>query len=152
MTELLKAFIAQFTKENIVDFGRVRAIGNDFFLVKPEIAKVLASMTLPPLYAGQYLGRFQDKLARPSLDLLQLIAKTDAKKVVLNDKGAWMFVCRRPALAASIVKNDAQPHDVVLVLNQHEECIGYGAFDGKNVKNFYDIGDFLRRERHAKRA
>lgn len=152
MSELLAAFIAQFTQAPVIDFKRVRAIGNDFFLVKPDCAKTLDSIPLPPLYAGQYLGRFQDTIAKPSLDLLQFLAKTDAKKVWLKDKGAWMFVCRRPALAASIVKNEAQPHDVVLVLNQHDECIGYGAFDGKNIKNFYDIGDFLRRERHAKRA
>jgi ribosome biogenesis protein Nip4 len=87
----------------------------------------------------------------PSLDLLNMLAKTDAKKVWLNEKGAWMFVCRRPALAQSIVKAEASPGALVLVLTERNECIGYGVFDGKGVKNYYDIGDFLRRERRAKR-
>jgi ribosome biogenesis protein Nip4 len=44
-----------------------------------------------------------------------------------------------------------------LVVNQHEECLGFGRIlssldeNGKKqvaVRNISDIGDFLRRERH----
>ena len=148
----MKEFIAQFTKQNVIDEANVRRIGDDFYLVLPELAKTLITIRLPPLYAGMYLGRQSAKTAKPSLDLLQMLVKTDAKKAWVNDKGAWMFVCRRPAIAASIVKNEATQGELVLVLNEHDECLGYGVFDGKNIKNYYDIGDFLRRERSAKRA
>jgi ribosome biogenesis protein Nip4 len=144
-------FIEQFTKEKVFDEALVKRIGNDFFLIKPELASVMKKILLPPLSAGLYLGRFLDKTAKPSLDLLQMLSKTNAKKVWLNEKGAWMFVCKRPALAQSIVKNEAAAGELVLVLTERDECIGYGVFDGKGVKNYYDIGDFLRRERKAKR-
>ncbi|MEM4239644.1 MAG: hypothetical protein QXM31_01055 [Candidatus Woesearchaeota archaeon] len=147
----MKAFIEQFTKQQLFDDSDVKSMGNDFFLVKPEIASIMKKIRLPPLSAGLYLGRFQEKTAKPSLDLLQMLSKTSAKKVWLNEKGVWMFVCRRPALAQSVVKTNANQGDLVLVLTERDECIGYGIFDGKGVKNYYDIGDFLRRERRAKR-
>jgi ribosome biogenesis protein Nip4 len=147
----MKPFIEQFTEQPLIDEAHTRRIGNDFFLVSPDVAKTLQRIRLPALYAGAYLGRMTEKTATPGLDLLQILAKTDAKKVWLNEKGAWLFVCKRPALAQSILKTDAKPNELVLVMNEHDECIGYGLFDGKNVKHYYDIGDFLRREKRAKR-
>jgi ribosome biogenesis protein Nip4 len=148
----MKKFIEQFTKQKLFDEALVRRIGNDFFLVQPELAQILKKIRLPPLQVGLYLGREEAKTAKPSLDLLQMLAKTDAKKVWLNEKGSWMFICKRPALAPSIVKNEAKEGELVLVMTERDECIGYGIFDGKGVKNYYDIGDFLRRERRAKRT
>ncbi len=148
----MKDFIAQFTKQMLFDEKHVRRIGNDFFLVRPELAQTVQKIRLPPLSTGLYLGRMQEHVVKPSLDLLQSLAKTDAKKVWVNDKGAWMFVCRRPVIVESITKNEAKENDLVLVLNKHNECLGYGRFTGKEIKNYFDIGDFLRRERGAKRA
>lgn len=145
----MKQFIAQFTSQKLFDEALVRRISNDFFLVSPELAFVMKKIKLPPLHAGLYLGREEEKTEKPSLDLLQMLAATDAKKVWLNEKGAWMFICKRPALEKSIVRNEAKPGEIVFVMNEHDECIGYGVFDGKNIKNYYDIGDFLRRERRA---
>jgi ribosome biogenesis protein Nip4 len=147
----VKKFIAQFTKQNVVDDAKVKQIGHDYFLLQPETAAALKSIRLPPLHAGLYLGNFREKTSKPSINLLKLLAKTDARKVWLNEKGAWLFVCKRPAFAASITKAEAQPNDLVLVLNEMGECIGYGLYDGTRVKNYYDIGDFLRRERKTKR-
>ena len=147
----MREFIAQFTKEKLFDDNDVRRIGDDFYLVSAELAKTLKKVRLPPLAAGLYLGRQNVKTAKPGLDLLQMLAKTDAKRVWLNDKGAWLFVCRRPALKESITRAGAKPGELVLVLTERDECIGYGLFDGKQVKNYYDIGDFLRRERTTKR-
>ncbi len=147
----MRSFINQFTLQDVVPDDKVRRIGNDFFLVDTKLAEVLKKIRLPPLHTGLYLGRFTGKTNIPSLDLLQMLAKTDAKKAWLNNKSAWLFVCKRPALASSILKNQASPNEVVLVMNEYNECIGYGLFDGKNIKNYFDIGDFLRRERRAKR-
>ncbi|MEM4247157.1 MAG: hypothetical protein QXR48_00300 [Candidatus Woesearchaeota archaeon] len=146
----MKRFITQFTKQKLFDDALIRRIGNDFFILSPELSSFLNKIKLPPLYAGKYLGRFQDNAAKPSLDLLRMLARSNAKKAWLNEKGAWMFVCKRPALAESIVKNEAKEGELVLVLTQRNECIGYGLFDGKGIKNYYDIGDFLRRERSAR--
>ncbi len=150
--EAMKQFIEQFTTQKLLDEKDVHKIGNDFFLVQSELAKAVHKIKLPPLVTGLYLGRFQEKTAKPGLDLLQMLAKTNAPKIWLNEKGAWLFVCKRPALSVSITKIEAQPNQLVLVMTEHNECIGYGLFDGKGVKNYYDIGDFLRRERRAKRT
>ena len=147
----MKKFISQFTKQEVVREDRVRRIGNDYFLVEPKLANALKRIRLPPLHTGLYLGRFAEKTGKPSLDLLQMLSKTNAKKAWLNEQSAWLFICRRPALAGSITKNEAKTGELVLVMTQQNECIGYGLFDGKNIKNYYDIGDFLRRERRAKR-
>ena len=151
-TTCMKQFISQFTKQQIVDEKNLRVLGHDHFIVAPELAAILKRIPLPPIHQGRYLGRFAEKTSQPSLDLLNMLAKTDAKKVWLNPHGAWMFICRRPALKKSIIKTTAQPGDMVLILNAYDECLGYGLYDGKDVKNYYDIGDFLRRERRAKRT
>jgi ribosome biogenesis protein Nip4 len=148
----MKKFIEQFTKQKLFDEALVRRIGNDFFLLQPELSQVMKKIKLPPLHAGLYLGREEEKTAKPSLDLLQMLAKSDAKKVWLNKKGAWMFICRRPALEKSVVRTEAKSREMVIVMNESDECIGYGVFEGKGVKNYYDIGDFLRRERRARRT
>jgi ribosome biogenesis protein Nip4 len=147
----MKSFIARFTKQAVIDQKKVRRLGHDYFLLTPELAALLKRITLPAIHSGLYLGRFAGKTARPGLDLLNLLAKTDAPKIWLAPKGGWLFICKRPALRESIAKVQAEPGQLVLVLNTHDECLGYGLYDGKNVKNYYDIGDFLRRERRAKR-
>lgn len=147
----LKSFISQFTSRQLVDESMIKRIGDDYYVASKELASVLSRAKLQPVYVGRYLGRFAGKTSKPSLELLQLLARSDAKKVVVNEKGAWLFVCRRPVLKDSMVRCDAKPDETVVVLNEHGECLGYGLFDGKNVKNYYDIGDFLRRERRAGR-
>ncbi len=147
----MKQFVSAFTTQHVFDEKNVRRIGNDYFLVSAELAEKVARVKLPPLSTGLYLGRMQEKITTPSLDLLQMLAKTNAKKAWLTDKGAWMFICKRPALAGSITKCEAASGELVLVLNAHNECLGYGTYDGKTIRNHYDIGDFLRRERRAKR-
>ncbi len=145
----MKDFVSQFTKEHVYDEALVRRIGNDFFLVQPELAKTLQKIKLPPLSAGLFIGRMNEKTSKPGIDLLQMLARTDAKKAWVNDKGAWMFVCKRPVLAESITKCDAKKNELVLVLNRYNECLGHGQFTGKDIKHYFDIGDFLRRERGA---
>jgi ribosome biogenesis protein Nip4 len=147
----MKELIKQFTKQEIID-GKVQQRGNEFFVLPDAVSQVVRKAKLPWRYAGKYLGMQSQKSARPSLDLLQMLAGTDAKQAVLNGKGAWLFVCKRPALKASILHCNAKPGELVLVLNENNECLGYGLFTGNEIRNYYDIGDFLRRERRARRA
>ena len=146
----MKEFISQFTGKQLFDEKDVRKIGHDYFLVSAELAKRIKT-TIQPQHIGLYLGKLTEKSARPSLELLQMLAKTEAKKATVNSKGAWLFICKRPALKESILKVDAQPNELVLVINERKECLGYGLFTGPEIKNYFDIGDFLRRERRAKR-
>ena len=83
--------------------------------------------------------------------MLDLLAKNSKKKVWLTEKGAWLFICRRDIFAKSIAKSE-DASDFVLILNEYDECLGFGQvidLSSKKVaiKRMYDIGDFLRRER-----
>jgi ribosome biogenesis protein Nip4 len=100
---------------------------------------------------AEYLGAFLGKKEKPSLFLLQLLAKNANKKVWLNEKGAWLFICGRDVFAKSIVKAE-NADDFVLIMNEYDECLGFGQvvdLSAKKVaiKRMFDIGDFLRRER-----
>ena len=142
----MKTFIKTFGISKLFDEKKLRKISNTWFSVDEPLKTILKRIKLPPIAAGLCLGQFNAKL-KPSPDTLHVLAKTPTKKAWVNKKGEWMFICRKPVLAKSIVRNDAEKGDRVLVLNQYNECIGFGRFDGKKIKNEYDIGDFLRRER-----
>ena len=88
----------------------------------------------------------------PGVHLLDLLAKSKAKKAHVNDKTAMIFLYGKNILKQSIMKsNGLAKGDWVLVMN-NDECLGFGVVqpDG-TVRNVFDIGDFLRRERTIKR-
>ncbi|MBI4918556.1 hypothetical protein HY837_01390 [archaeon] len=138
---MLDNFISIFTEER--PEGIIWKKGESFFLVKelPEHH---------PFYAGIYLGRVK-KGFHPSLWLLQWLNKRTGKKVLVDRKGEWMFICGNDVFKRSLRKVARVDRDeTVLVVNQHRECLGYGVFQDRkkiSVKNSFDIGDFLRRER-----
>jgi len=111
-------------------------------------------------YAGIYLGKAKEGKFFPSFNLLSMLAKKDANKIVVDRHSAWLFICGRDVLAKSIVKvfGTAKKHTNVLVLNEFNECLGFGRIVGNlsgkvesgevAVRNVSDVGDFLRRERY----
>ncbi len=125
----------------------------------------LVNSTLKPLvggnffYAGIYLGKAKEGKFFPSFNLLAMLAKKDANRIVLGTKGSWLFVCGRDILATSILRafGTVKRHSNVLVLNEFGECLGFGRIVGNltdfgrtdeiAVRNVSDVGDFLRRER-----
>lgn len=141
--------IQKFTDKKIIDLGKVIRIGRDFYLVDDNLRNLCRSIKKHAEYLGAYLG----KKEKPGLFLLGLLAKHSKKKVWLNGKGAWLFICGRDIFAKSIVKAE-NAEDFVLVMNEHDECLGYGQVIDLcsrkvAVKRLYDIGDFLRRERKS---
>jgi len=93
----------------------------------------------------------------PSFNLLAILAEAEDSKVVVNEKAAWLFICGRDIFGGGIVsvQGSRREGDFALVLNEFEECLGFGrivrdlgAKDAKVVvQNILDVGDFLRRER-----
>lgn len=78
---------------------------------------------------------------------------------MVDEKTAWLFICGRDIFKRGItnISGSKRKGDYTLILNQHEECLGFGKIlhnigDDRNskvvVKNISDIGDFLRREKH----
>ena len=108
-------------------------------------------------YAGTYLGKVKNGKFFPSFNLLAMLAKGEANKIVVEKKAAWLFICGRDIFRKGIlsVRGSRKRGDHVLVLNEFGDCLGFGRIvrgldEGvKNevaVKNISDVGDFLRRE------
>jgi predicted RNA-binding protein (TIGR00451 family) len=110
-------------------------------------------------YAGLFLGNIKKGKIDPSLYLLSLLSKNKANKVIVDNKTAWLVIYGRNILKNGIlgVEGSLQKGDIVLILNSYGDCLGLGKivfdFDKKSkeneviVKNLFDIGDFLRREK-----
>ncbi|MCL2135446.1 MAG: hypothetical protein FWH37_07855 [Candidatus Bathyarchaeota archaeon] len=110
-------------------------------------------------YAGIYLGKVIDGKVFPSFNLLDMLVKCEANRVVIGRKASWLFICGRDVFRKSILRiyGDVCRSEYVLVLNEFGECLGFGKvlvglseYSDKNVvavANVLDVGDFLRRER-----
>ena len=102
------------------------------------------------------MGKVKDGRFFPSFNLLTMLAKGEANKIVVDRKAAWLFICGRDIFR----KGDTdcawftRKGDHTLVMNEFGECLGFGkirtAWTAEKtqvaVKNISDVGDFLRRE------
>ncbi len=141
---MIQKFILKFTKEKIIDEKDLVKYGNEYFLID----KRFEVLKQKPFYAGIFIGKNKGDNFIPSLWLLQELSNKIHKKIFVNEKGEWMFICSRDILKESITKTEnVKKGDYCLVVNQYNECLGYGIFEDNKVKRIFDIGDFLRRER-----
>ncbi|MGB9748577.1 MAG: hypothetical protein ACP5H9_02740 [Candidatus Woesearchaeota archaeon] len=90
----------------------------------------------------------------PAREFLEfLLKKSDFKinHLIVNEKSEWLFICKRDLFSKGIAKENRIFGNSFLILNKNKECLGIGRqgfFKNKRiVKNIFDIGDFLRRER-----
>jgi len=109
-------------------------------------------------YVGTYLGKVKKGKFFPSFNLLVILARGDANKVVVDKKAAWLFICGRDIFRRGMLtaRGSRKKGDHTLVMNEFGECLGFGKIvhglseeTKKNevaVKNILDVGDFLRRE------
>jgi ribosome biogenesis protein Nip4 len=126
-----------------------------YFLLNEALQKVAGKDFY---YAGTYLGKVKNGKFFPSFNLLAMLARGEANKIVVEKKAAWLFICGRDVFRKGVVAVRGSRKKVAhtLVLNEFGECLGFGkiigSLDGaakKNevvVRNVSDIGDFLRRE------
>ena len=107
------------------------------------------------MFEGIPIGNIKNNKFKPSLFLLEEISKQSNKKIYINNKAEWLFLCKRDVFEESIIKiedNDKlKTNEIYLIQNEHNENLGIAQIkqDGKNkiLKNLFDRGDFLRRER-----
>lgn len=130
-------FVDEFTDEEVA-FQR---IGQELY-APGEVLEVNADL----VYTTQRLGRIDRKGFHPSITLLDMLNSLTKRKIMVNDKTAWLFLCGRNVLKEGIVERHADEGHV-LVTNQRDEVLGYGKITGAGVTNKLDRGDFLRRER-----
>lgn len=110
-------------------------------------------------YIGFYLGKMKRGKFFPSFNLLAMMARGRARKIVVNRKTEWLFICGRDIFKRGMLRttDSMRKGDYTLVVNRYGECLGYGRVlcnvdeevDKQKVivRNISDIGDFLRRER-----
>jgi ribosome biogenesis protein Nip4 len=149
----LTDFISQFGVSINLDERLMMKKENRYFLLSETLKKLI---TKDFFYAGTYLGKTKNGRFFPSFSLLKMIAEREANKIVIDKKTEWLFICGRDVFKQGIVKviGSKKRGDYTLILNQHEECLGFGKIvhnlngekSGLAVKNISDIGDFLRRE------
>jgi ribosome biogenesis protein Nip4 len=149
-------FVSQFGVQIALNLDLMVEKNGRFYLVNP-VLKPLVRQDF--FYAGVYLGKVKEGKFFPSFNLLGMLAKKGAYRVVLDRKAAWLFICGRDVLGKSIVRvqGPGKKHTNTLVVNEFGECLGFGRIVGNLsgeggadqivVRNVSDVGDFLRRER-----
>ena len=152
----ITTFTVQFGVQIALNLDLMVEKNGRYYLVNP----VLKPLVRPDFfYVGVYLGKAKEGKFFPSFNLLVMLAKMGANRVVVDRKAAWLFICGRDILGKSImrVQGASKKNTNALVLNEFGECLGFGRIveklrDSENdngivVRNILDIGDFLRRER-----
>lgn len=146
--EPLMTFLNKFSV-NIEDIGEVHKYDKQYF--KGEKAIVKDDNLLG---AGLFLGESKDKEFKPSPAMMELISKNCDKKIFVDEKAEWLFLCGRDLFGKSIIRSNVDS-GLVLIQNEHDENLGYGKIISKVdtktskvvVKNILDRGYYLRRER-----
>ncbi|MEJ2243861.1 MAG: hypothetical protein P8X87_04910 [Candidatus Bathyarchaeota archaeon] len=151
----IHAFVKQFNVEIPLEEKQIVRKRNRYYLLSDKL-----NHNAPKgfFYAGDYLGAVKGTGFFPGFALLRMIAKTDATKVILGKKAAWLFICGRDIFKRGLLKqSNLKKDDYVLIMNENEECLGFGRvminvrgeidMDKIAVKNILDVGDFLRREK-----
>jgi len=146
-------FASQFGAKIALNADFVVKKGNRYFLLNSDLKKFIQSDFY---YAGAYLGKVKNGIFFPSFNLLAMLAKAEANKIVVEKKTAWLFICGRDVFRKGIVAvhGSRRKGDYTLVLNEFDECLGFGKITRRLdeekarvvMRNILDIGDFLRRE------
>ena len=130
---------------------QVLKLNNKRFLLQPEQVELILQKD-KLVYAGKLLGRDRKFFQPSSILLSELAREENTSKVHLGRDTAWLFVCGKDVFEENIQGVDGELLLGCYYLVMFEgECLGYGQFlesgDIKVIKNLFDIGDFLRRER-----
>ena len=121
------------------------------FIVTPEVAKHIHDRGRL-VYAGKLLGRTRTEFAPGTSLLRELGGIAGPNKVWVNDRVGWLFSCGRDIFEESILRVEGSLVDgTYFLVMLGRNCLGYGRFEtlgvGGILRNLFDIGDFLRRER-----
>lgn len=159
----LNDFVKKFTKKDLIEKdSEVIKVQRRFYLAEKSLIETrdkIKSVTERDCVAmGEFLGELKYKEFKPSIALLEKLSKISEKKVFVDEKAEWLFLCGRDLFSKSIEKSNLKPKKrkgLVLVQNSFDENLGFGRMvapltkENQNrvvVRNLLDRGDFLRRE------
>ncbi len=150
----IEDFVSRFQVRISLDKNLVVKKQNRYFLLIEDLKRLISDDFF---YAGTYIGKTKKGKFFPGFNLLRMIAKKKASKIVVDKKTEWLFICGRDIFKQGImqVTGSRRKGDYTLIMNQHGECLGFGKIlchldgvkDGVVIKNISDVGDFLRREK-----
>jgi ribosome biogenesis protein Nip4 len=146
----LEHYLKQF---GTISVSNVTQVGTRFYSVIEAIEETRKKIQDRPFSMGLFLGE-QKRDFQPSAALLEIIAKQTEKKIAVNTKSEWLFVCGRDIFEPGILTidklQDLKQSELILVQNEHDENLGLGRVQSKDgkimIKNVFDRGSFLRRE------
>lgn len=146
MNDDLDAFTRKFTDKRIENVILNRDI---YYLASPELQEIKNQINEKPFSLGIPLGTKGNPF-KPSAYLLEMLSEMSTNKIFVNSKAEWLFLCDRDMFPESIIK-DTSKGKTFLVQNERDENLGLGKRISKGnktiIKNVFDRGDFLRRER-----
>jgi ribosome biogenesis protein Nip4 len=128
-------------------------IGKNIFRTNPSCCgPEMGSDAKSLVYCGIKMGAVAKGRFLPAPGFLNALleSKEEMNYVVLNSRAEWLFLCGRDVFNDGIAKKHIKSKCKCLVLNENGECLGYGLVEKNGaveVKNLFDLGDFLRRER-----
>ncbi len=150
--EKIDEFVSYFTGQKIDNILRVK---DGYFLAGRELKETSEKTGQTPFAIGLFLGKLKNRNFVPGASILNIISKKTDRKVFVNRKTEWLFLCGRDIFGKGIVKANVKKGKV-LVQNERDENLGYGEViedisekDKIVVKNLFDKGAFLRREKRG---
>lgn len=152
---LFNKFISQFTTEEIAD---VRRVGRNFYLAEERLWEIKTGVNRDVFSVGLFLGEEKHGFSA-SPALIERISRMpdpaiQSRKIFINKKAEWLFLCGRNILPESIVKNPSNITDgLVPVQNERDENLGYGLFKKEDqliIKHVLDKGRYLRANENGK--
>ena len=109
-----------------------------------------------PFSGGIYLGEERGGF-RPTSALISMLGASSDRRVALESKSAWLYLCGRDILMEGVLGSPGyQSGELVFLVDEQDRILGYGMilnpFDPRHrhavlVKHLVDRGEYLRRER-----
>ncbi len=152
----MQEFFSRFTERPLSElFPQVIRKREEYYALSEDIKEIVGHLPEKEVVsAGTYLGAMKKGRFVPGTAVLDTLSKISERKVFLEQKQAWLFLCGRDVFADSVRKANVK-EGYVLVQSMENENLGYGVYrrEGRRmlIRNLFDRGDFLRREKHAHR-
>ncbi|MBU7046053.1 MAG: hypothetical protein HXS54_06405 [Theionarchaea archaeon] len=141
---MIQEYLVQF-KVDIDVLGRLIVIGKNVFLVDEEVLKtakdIEAQLKVIPYAAGVEIGMLKKRF-EPSLELADVIAGYTEEKVIITEEGEKLFSYGRDVFLENIKEGKTVGEKIVM--NEKNEVLGFGFFDGTMLVNVIDKGFYLR--------
>lgn len=151
-------FLAQTTKSHnkkVLDFVVTRR--RDSYFDPQKNHEWCSEHKIDHFFVGRFLGE-QKKYFTPSPYGIELASTQaqDNQKIVLEEKGAWLFLCGRDAFGKAVKKGKAKKGRTVFLYDNADNILGYGEWMVNDltpreaeqvvIKNLGDKGSYIRRE------